>query len=393
MAASESTNTQEINQAIEQKVKALQTFLSSQTSTDDALLNHVREKSNCESYENVRRDHLVESLCLDEGKKKTIIDVIKSSKKPTPGQQKTITKFFSEIDSDDENALSVKLLLVEKLITSCSKVIDSCFAPPYLKNQVEKAKKHFISFIEKIKNKLQEKIKTTTNNTSEQTIEPHISATKRKENHGITNDQNINTADTSQHVGLDFYLLLAANLVMSRLGIKTVPYRNLTELGADLSTLFANPANTITRDIDPAPASHDAGNIGRLFEGHLNEQPRPSSNAQAVTTAVNKLCTTQQIKFSNIKELLRNFKCDNDSLIQDSFSNLRQQIQGLRPTSDSNNKQLQKLFFSSPPDAHLYIAKRQEQIEKHNTIDRLLNELDAISSMHLTDNPIDCATS
>ena len=122
-----------------------------------------------------------------------------------------------------------------------------------------------------------------------------------KKNHGITNDQNINTADTSQHVGMDFNLLLAANLVMSRLGIKTAPYRNLTELGADLSTLFANPANTITRDIDPAPASHDAGNIGRLFEGHHEEQPGPSSHAQAVTTAVNELCSTQQIKFSKIK--------------------------------------------------------------------------------------------
>ncbi len=95
MAASESTNTQEINQAIEQKVKALQTFLSSQTPTDDALLNYVRENSNCASYEkNVRRNHLVESLCLNEETKKTIIDVSKSSKMPTSDQQKTITDFF-----------------------------------------------------------------------------------------------------------------------------------------------------------------------------------------------------------------------------------------------------------------------------------------------------------
>ena len=180
MAASESTNTQEINQAIEQKVKALQTFLSSQTPTDDALLDYVRRNSNCESYENVRRDHLVESLCLDEGKKKTIIDVIKSSKMPTPNQQKTITEFFSEIDSDDENTLSVKLLLVEKLITSCSKVIGFRFTPSDLKTQVEKARERFIGFIDNIKNKLQEKIKTTTNNTSEQMIEPHISATEPK---------------------------------------------------------------------------------------------------------------------------------------------------------------------------------------------------------------------
>ncbi len=187
---------------------------------------------------------------------------------------------------------------------------------------------------------------------------------------------------------------------MSRLGIKTVPYRNLTELGADLSTLFTNPAkpkDTITHNVDSAPQNHHTDNMNRLFEGHLNEQPRPSSSAQAVTTAVKKLCSPQLIKFRKINELLSNFECDDDSLIQDSLSNLRQQIQGLRPaikmTSDSNNKQLQKLFFSSSPDAHLYIAKRQEQIERHNTIDRLLNELDAISSMHLTDNPINCTPS
>ena len=99
---------------------------------------------------------------------------------PTPNQQKTITEFFSEIDSDDENTLSVKLLLVEKLITSCSKVIGFRFTPSDLKTQVEKARERFIGFIDNIKNKLQEKIKTTTNNTSEQMIEPHISATEPK---------------------------------------------------------------------------------------------------------------------------------------------------------------------------------------------------------------------
>lgn len=269
MAASESTNTKKINQAIEQKVKALQTFLSSQTPTDDDLLNYVMDKSNCESYENVRRDHLVESLCLDEGKKKTIIDIIKSSKMPTDAKQKTITKFFSEIDSDDEKALSVKLLLVEKLITSCSKVIGFRFTPSDLKTQAEKARERFTGFIDNIKNKLQEKIQATTNNTSEQTIEPYDNATTELEtNDGITNDQNINTADTSQHVGLDFYFLLAANLVMSSLEIKTAPYRNLTELGADLSTLFANPTNTITRDHDPAPTSDDTHNMQGLFNSN-----------------------------------------------------------------------------------------------------------------------------
>ena len=65
----------------------------------------------------------------------------------------------------------------------------------------------------------------------------------------------------------------------------------------------------------------------------------------------------------------------------------------MKMTSDSNNKHLQKQLFFGSPDAHLYIAKRQEQIERHNTIDRLLNELDAISSMHPTDSPINCATS
>ena len=218
-----------------------------------------------------------------------------------------------------------------------------------------------------------------------------------KKNHGITNDQNINTADTSQHVGLDFYLLLAVDLVMSSLEIKTAPYRNFNDLLLYLSNLFTNPANTITRDHDPAPTSDDTHNMNELFVSNLNKQPKSLGNAKAVTTAVNELYTTQGIKFSKIQELLRNFKCDDDSLIQDSFSNLRQQIQGLRPamkmTSDSNIKQPQKQSFFGSPDAHLYIAKRQEKIERQNTIDRLLNKLEAISSMHATEKPTNCTPS
>ena len=137
--------------------------------------------------------------------------------------------------------------------------------------------------------------------------------------------------------------------------------------------------------------------MNRLFVSEPNEQPTPSSHAQAVTSAVNELCSTQQIKFSNIKELLSNFKCDDDSLIQYSLSNLRQQIQSLRPamkmTSDSNIKQLQKQSFYGSLDAHPCIAKRQEQIERHNTINQLLNELDAISSMHATEKPTNCTPS
>ena len=137
--------------------------------------------------------------------------------------------------------------------------------------------------------------------------------------------------------------------------------------------------------------------MNRLFVSEPNEQPTPSSHAQAVTTAVNELCTTQGIKFSKIQELLRNFKCDDDSLIQYSLSNLRQQIQSLRPamkmTSDSNIKQPQKQSFFGSPDAHLYIAKRREKIERQNTIDRLLNKLEAISSMHATEKPTNCTPS
>ena len=185
---------------------------------------------------------------------------------------------------------------------------------------------------------------------------------------------------------MDFNLLLAANLVMSRLGIKTAPYRNLTELGADLSTLFANPANTITRDIDPAPASHDAGNIGRLFEGHHEEQPGPSSHAQAVTTAVNELCSTQQIKFSKIKELLRNFKCDDDSLIQDSLSKLAQQIQGLLKSDKQS-------FIFASHDAHLPIAKMLNPTQQQETITKILLKLRAISLSYPIEKPINCTPS